>query len=437
MNMPTKPDLDLPPDKSAAEPRGPVMILTVGGTHAPVISAIRQAQPYEAWLVVSDGRDDTRSSRETAERIRQDCGNVTVRILEVPADDPDRILARCSSWLSELRQRFPVERVIADYTGGTKSMSAGLLLAALGQDQVDVQFMTGQRPDLRNVAPGTEAPKTMSADYLLAERELRRIAALFSNHDYSAAYRLCKELSRRLETSRHVPGALRNRVQVALRLNETLANWDNFSHGSAARMAEADHLEGKPSADILDRVGLLEPLSKLGQVNARQSSWLRCADLWLNAQRCARRRRYDDAVARLYRLTEAAVQAQLWERHRIPNPVPWEVCPNELKRDIKPRKLSPPSHDLHASLGLERLIEFLKLKDAKDALILSFDRGKRPDWTSRRNNSILAHGFVSLDEATWNTCSDWVRAKLRPHWQSLEPPQLPTDLLSLLKDIRA
>lgn len=59
----------------------------------------------------------------------------------------------CAAGLAE---RFPGARFIADYTGGTKTMTAALVCTALERDDVTLQLVSGARPDLVAVRDGTE-----------------------------------------------------------------------------------------------------------------------------------------------------------------------------------------------------------------------------------------------------------------------------------------
>ncbi|TXG83026.1 MAG: TIGR02710 family CRISPR-associated protein [Sphingomonadales bacterium] len=418
---------------SAVRPSGQkqiAMLITVGGSADPICSAIRARSPAVVWFIVSDGADGSRSSKEMAIEIGAVFPAVTTQFLDVPPDDPNRTLDLCTQWIRELRKCYPDCAVVADYTGGTKSMSAGLLFAALGADGVEVQFMKGERSSLAGVTAGTEKPIPMTSDYLSADRDLRRAAALFHGYDYAAAHALLESLCARLQRQRLVTKAMSRRIDRGTRLCRMLALWDCFQHKAAAELAEQADESGNPVATVLRQLGLFEPLLKLGRDGDGQSSWPLCADLWLNAQRSAERKRFDDAIARLYRLTEAAIQAQLWTSHKIPNPIPWDSVPPALRKGREPQCLDE-SCRKHAILNLEQRIELLRYINPDDAMARIW-HSERPDWTNKRNHSILAHGFKAIDEKGWKQASQWVTNQLRPFWTACEHPQLPRDLLSLI-----
>jgi len=427
-----------------------VLIASVGGTPEPIASAMNFIKPNAIRFIVSSPEGGSESSRYMVEDLEtvyfKDHKNPEkstkgpglrhletcpedMSIIEVPADSADRIFAECAKLISSIKASYPEHNIIVDYTGGTKSMAGGLLMAALGQDNVKVQVMTGKRENLEQVTKGTEAPHPMTTDYVLAARERSRIATLVKVYDYAAAL----DLSRRLLTSVE---RSKNRQLIKKSISETnllkiLVDWDNFDFAEAAKTARKSYENGGDAGEFLHSSGLLSPLCELDEKGKKQSTWGLCADLWLNAKRSAHRGRYDDATARLYRLTEAVLQAQLFEKYKLPNPVPWEKLPDELKG--KTGQIRGKTYNyIGASLGLEKSIEligYLNMDDDLYRLLVEDNAYKNmKEWLINRNYSILAHGFTRLNENNWNQASQWVESTLRPFWVKIEPPQLPQKL---------
>lgn len=408
----------------ASEAAPIALIVTVGGSPNPVISAIRSRKARVVWFVVSDGANGQASSAgETAGIVAAIGWTVESANHAVPSDDADAAMKRCAELLRDLRRAKPDHDIVVDYTGGTKSMAGGLMWAGL-EAGVTVQFMEGLRSDLNRVEDGSERPRVMTADTLITARTLDRVAALFEKRDYAAALAVAADLKR---LSRGPIARLAGHWQE---LCAILDHWDRFHHKEAARRAESAHDLGSPAADVLERLGLIEPLRKLAATrDSSRPSWLHCADLWLNAQRSAERGRTDDAVARLYRLTEATVQAQLWHRHQIPNPVPTDCVPVDLANGVRRVRGRDGSRSYDGlGLGLVGSLRFLQRLDSNDRLAKAVMDGDHLDgsWIEARNNSILAHGFQPLGENDWKTASKWVETRLRPFWKEVEPPQFPT-----------
>ena len=58
--------------------------------------------------------------------------------------------------IEQARSDFPEAHIIVDYTGGTKSMTAGLTAAALDDGKCDISLVAGRRDDLVVVQDQTE-----------------------------------------------------------------------------------------------------------------------------------------------------------------------------------------------------------------------------------------------------------------------------------------
>lgn len=424
-------------DQEIAVSNAPVILVaTVGGSPQPIRSAMAALRPAVVCFVVSDGTDGRPSSRAEVQtgpadgsaplRDHPDCPS-DFSIVEVPSDNPDRAMATCRASLKSLRQKYPDHRLVADYTGGTKSMTGALLMAALGMEGVDVQFMLGDRPDLVQVKAGTERPVVMSADYVLAERERASIDALIAVFDYGAALGMITRLDARVSGSAVISRGFKREVNAIKQVLSVVDAWDKFDFKEAESKCQAILAQGGIAAKCLSENGFDRALAPLADRRQKEITWPVVSDLWLNAQRCAARGRYDDAVARLYRLTEAVVQAQLWEKHRITNPPPWDKvslhAPHLLQGVSEIRGT--------ARLGLEKLREFLIALDPSDPVSTTFSQtfSQMKKWTQNRNQSILAHGLTPINETMWNTSKQWVSDNLRPFWSHCEMPQLPRKLV--------
>jgi CRISPR-associated protein (TIGR02710 family) len=417
------------------------LICTVGGSPQPIATALRLLRPAAAWFLVSDGKTGKSSRSQVEEReidydstgkrgpglkFAEGCP-ADIRIIPTPADDPDGAYKICRSQLMEASRRFPDHRLVADYTGGTKSMTGALLMAAFAEKGFEVQFMAGERPDLVQVKAGSEKPRRMVPDFILAERSFAEAELAVEAFDYAAAHLLLDELRRRLSTMEtQPPKAWRRRLEQAVAWTALMAKWDAFEHSEAASRAKND----SAMARMLDASGHYQPLVALASGKKDKPDFRICADLWLNALRRAERARYDDAVARLYRLLEATAQAQLWSRYglqsgKMPPPeLPeWMRSPGLLRLDEKEGKE-------YARLGLDKTVEFLRHRDPNDPLVAAYGRGGRqhgPEWLASRNQSILAHGFRCATSRGWKAAHDWTKANLVPFFAA-NPLQLPRQI---------
>ena len=336
----------------------------------------------------------------------------------VPSDDLDGAYTRMRETVSSLSTRFPDARFVADYTGGTKTMTAALVCAALQSDELELQLVSGARRDLVGVVDGTEQAMTVSAARLRLARAMDPYLAAWKRYAY-------QEAATGLEFIRVATDAPdRQHLNLVLVLSRALTRWDYFDHTGALRLLEpyARHVaRNYPS--------MLPTLRLLSQETNPKREPARLIDLWHNARRRASQGRFDDAVARVYRLIEWTAQWLI----RTKLGADTADFPNHLlsdnqdtHRDGQQRiKLSlwaawqvvsdhvpGPAHDLIASHGNELL-----------------------DLLSIRNKSILAHGFTPVADTSWNRMQQWTQDHFLPilyHYAKhagLNQPlqQLPTD----------
>jgi CRISPR-associated protein (TIGR02710 family) len=207
-----------------------------------------------------------------------------------------------------------------------------------------------------------------------------------------------------------LPKAWSSRLDHGLKWTGLMSEWDAFSHRAAAARAQ-----DRTVARMLQATEHLTPLLALGQLEKGKPDWDICADLWLNALRRGERGRYDDAVARLYRLTEAAAQTHLWKRYGLESGrIPLRELPESMPYHVSTdRKTGEP----YVQLALSQTVELLRTRDAGDPLAAAYGSTSEgsahgPPWLTKRNHSILAHGFVSVDEKSWEEARGWVETNV-------------------------
>ena len=417
-----------------------ILLSTVGGSHQPIIKVIGSIAPAHVCFFCTDDssrtgergsllhvtgpgdvikahpRDDRPSLPNIPTQAELEGDRFEWRI--VPADDLDGAYRAMRDAIVSLGARFPGARFIADYTGGTKTMTAALVCAALEQDEVALQLVTGVRRDLIGVADGTEQAMTASVARLRLERAMAPHLAAWKRYEY-------REAAAGLDRIRIVADARdRERLSLALVLSRALACWDDFDHVGALRLIE-------PIARSVARryPSILPTLRLLSNESDPKRQPARLFDLWLNAQRRAIQGRFDDAVARVYRLLEWTAQ--------------WLIS-SKLGADTGdfPSCLLPanvdarPGSDGKIKLGLWAAWQVTRehLQGPARDLIDSHGQELR-DLLSIRNNSILAHGFAAVSQSSWSRTRQWAHDRLLPvldHYAKetgMRKPveQLPTD----------
>lgn len=257
-------------------------------------------------------------------------------------------------------------------------------------------------------------------------QRLKMVEQLVAQRNYGAALAVVPEGDLPKESA---PGRWRSRLVLWRDWLTVMERWDRFDHAGALKLVDRNGGEAGPLGQALAESGLLERLRALAEAKRRPSAAL-CEDLWWNAQRRADLRAYDDAVARLYRLAEAAIQARLFVNHRIDTgAVPSERL-SEAFRSERPN-LKPDAETGCCQLALSDARALLaELEPASP--VPGFWANGTPEWQSRRNHSILAHGFSPLTAEDWDKARAWFAERAGVLWRDLpggaEACQLPDRL---------
>jgi CRISPR-associated protein (TIGR02710 family) len=207
-------------------------------------------------------------------------------------------------------------------------------------------------------------------------------------------------------------------------LSKAFDAWDRFDHAAAFELLEAYRPKiGQVLAQHLNAIKML-----ITESPAQEP--MRLFDLWRNAQRRAAQGRYDDAVARIYRLLEWSAQWLLRRHCGIDTAdIPADRLPEGMTLTLnREGKLQAP---LFAAWELvERLTTGPASRFANE------HRERLRDWIKVRNHSILAHGFTPVGKTEWTVFAGWIDEQMIPmllqEMADLKlrnaPPQLPTSL---------
>ena len=431
-----------------------ILVCTVGGSHQPILTALK-ARPWNRVVFVCTAETErsrgsvamvergivvTRSTQEQVETlpplpVLAGLDRDRWEVLEVPADDPDAIFAALLPRLRALARDHTGTRIVGDFTGGTKSMSAGLTLAAI-EAGLALQLVTGERDDLVRVRDLTQVPIALETRRIAVERTKQILAEGWGRFAYQEA----AEGFSRLRSELREEGWGRSELSPLTRaweLSEAYAAWDRFDHRRAAgdlRKYRALEIGGR--TDWHSRA--------LTLAERPQDRWtaLALADLWANARRCAARGRYDDAVGRWYRLCEGIAQWLLWADFKIATAsVPVERLPDDIRAGVE-------IDNGAAKLGLRRAWE-LYMRLRPEGALAAFAQKPAGDGKNEfdrlndnlqiRNESILAHGFRPVSADDWNKVAGWtagglprvMAAEAERLGEAHELPQLPIVLPAL------
>jgi CRISPR-associated protein (TIGR02710 family) len=297
-------------------------------------------------------------------------------------------------------------QVVVDFTGGTKCMSAALALQAhpWGCRFSYVGGTERTKDAVGVVVSGKEQVlHTQNPWEALGFRAVADAVTLFDQGAYGAAGQLLEEARRQV----HDP-ARKRELATLKAVADAYDAWDRFDHPAAGRLL-GDAVKGENDLRALfgperaERLrGLLERHREwVGRLAASQGPTRELmADLLANARRCGARKRFDDGVARLYRVIEALAQLRLGEDYDIPDTgrVPLERLPEGLRA-----AKAGQAQEGAVKLGLQDA--YVLLRERGDGLGECFHRRRLGDPKKSnlqaRNGSILAHGFAPVGEKVY------------------------------------
>jgi CRISPR-associated protein (TIGR02710 family) len=399
-----------------------VLVCTVGGSHQPVIAAINETKKRSASIFVAfictdrdpattahgsrvqvEGKGKVIKEKPTDEKpslpnipTQCDLEEGKFEVLIVPADDLSKVFEETRKYLTKLGKRFPKAVLAADYTGGTKTMTAGLIMAALERDDIELRLVMGSRDNLNKVDDGRSGEASVEA--VRVYRSMRPFIEAWGTYGYGTAARGLNRID--LPKDEQIKGEL----LIATGTSEAFDAWDRFDHAKALPILKKYASRIREAGKYLTFLKILADASENRNPDAREPAHL--VDLWLNAERRGVQGRYDDAVARGYRLLEWTAQWLLRTRAEIDTGnVPEGKIPEgvELTKNSKGENQA----GLYAAWKLveAHLGEELKIK---------IDFNRMLNHLKKRNESILAHGYCAVKEADWNEFQEYLTGFVLP-----------------------
>ena len=400
----------------AQELRCESMVMTVGFQKEPIILSILCMKPQRVILLHTEG------SRATALEVENDPDIESMKIeitplfiTEYDASENYRVIR------DEALARTSGVTVI-DPTGGRKVMVASLALIAFylrfpmvyvhGVEEAGVTF------------PFTERLRFIENPFdFFGDADLSLVEEQFNCHLYEAAFRICQQLERRV---RHP--ATHSKMTMLRDLIGVYRDWDAFIHSSVPE-------DRRPQPPLNERLGnIMVDFCRLGfqkflpeNVDANLSflksldeTWadkrnisdeFRLVDVFASALRrgSENQKKYDDAIARLYRCLEMCSTVKLMALGLGDTAKPdYEsfcssagVTKAQLGSSFGKRKRRKlPSE----RLGLEDQMTILAIAGENIAKIYGSLRRRKSGSDSLmeiRNRSILAHGTNPVTEKHW------------------------------------
>ncbi|MDI6821569.1 MAG: TIGR02710 family CRISPR-associated CARF protein [Actinomycetota bacterium] len=289
---------------------------------------------------------------------------------------------------------FSSEDIVCDFTSGTKAMSVGLAFGAFAKGCQILSYVTGKRDENGRVISGTERVLPIFFSEIMYDSKIAEIQRFFNLYEFEAALNIIETLKsnsiiKTLESKEDKLTEIKNLEKVISAYN----HWDKFDHKKAYQILRQASpklrlkwLGGKSDSQ-------LKFLGQLAENNKADSE--KAVDLSCNAERCAAKGRFDDGVARLYRLIEFLAEIELRQKYGIDTS---NVDLSKLKPEHKEKYQNLRDEETgRIKLGLFKAYELLA--DLNNDLGRAFlENSKLKSLLGSRNVSILAHGFKPVGE---------------------------------------
>lgn len=363
------------------------LFCTVGGTRAPILAAIREHAPDRVVFICSSDDQATWAKGSYTEVETKEPTIATEaglpagswEVIRVPSDDPDQTVAAITGPLGRAAK---AGKCIADYTGGTKSMSAALFAVASQTRDVRISLVTGPRANLVKMFPEV-APRARLLPLVKVERARleERVAECWSRYAYG-------EADRAIETA--LPEARDDVVDRWQTMSRAYAMWDAWNHRGAFDLLRIFKQFVPDEA--------LRALHRMATAPSNREADARLAvDMYAAASRRACSQHYDAAVLRLYRVLEWVAQWSLRWEHQVDTG-------NVRKDDARVFHLAKEAPNgkfvlscnqaWRAVAELDGPLQGVAARLGNDVLKLAL----------KRNESVLAHGQGPLGEKDFESC---------------------------------
>ncbi|WP_152971914.1 TIGR02710 family CRISPR-associated CARF protein [Desulfatitalea tepidiphila] len=407
-----------------------LMIVSLGGSPEPIRLSIGRYRPEQVIFFAS--HDSAALAGETLAAL-----DYKPRLAFEITEDPNSLL-ECFRKARQCVQRARIsglapDRVMLDYTGGTKVMTAALLLAGIDQ-RYHYNYVGGDRRDKEGVGvvlSGHERLFTeMSPWAVWAEEERRQIVTLFNRRRYAAVIEIIDGL---LEND--LPTSIGGYFKFVRQAAYAFLRWDQFELKQAMGQLQkaqdllAAHRRDFPNAELdafRDELGLLS--MRLEDILTQTKDLMEphpllVADLLNNARRQMADKRNDDAAARIYRALELYGQICFRQSTGLDNDaVPPSAVPAEIRAEFEAKYRDTKTQKL--KLPLQATFRFLRHSGHEAGERFQARQNEIKKIQSNRNHSILAHGLKPVSDKAVESVFATVAAFL----EFLDPydfPQLP------------
>jgi len=240
----------------------------------------------------------------------------------------------------------------------------------------------------------------------LAVNEKKQIGLLFNQFQFKAAKELADALINRTTKNKSLFKLLSHMI-------DGYYKWDLFRHNEAfdlfkrARLTELTEFDDKSLQSFAHTTQDLMPFLENVVNNKKSPSILLVLDMYSNAERRFKEGKLDDAILRLYRLVEMIAQQQLFIQYSIDSS---DVSPASIPKPLRAKFERDYRKHYQGKIKIPQAAAFELLEALNNDIGKAFKNNEKQfrEVQSSRNNSYLAHGFISSKDKTYLHLRDFV-----------------------------
>jgi len=395
------------------------MIITVGGTSAPIIETIKSSQPNYIIFIASEDTKD-----KTVPEILKSIDGKEISIEKLIVDNPNN-LDDCFNKAREasrmLEDRGPGVNIIADPTGGTKLMTAGLSIVS-ARKGYEFSYVSGEKRNkdgIGTVISGYEKTRLFNNPYRSYAVLIKdNIINLINHGQHEAASRFIND------NMRQISEGIKPIFSCVTKICKAYNLWDNWDHEQSLSIFNECKLKDiMVAAKRWGEYGIAnfineteESIEFLKQLHEKSYNRKKhvgtkiipteelILDLISNSRRRYREYKFDDAVIRLYKTIELKARMELLNEYGIDNSdVKLDDIPDEdLKKKIQENNFNEKEGKYKIGLLLSyKLLKSLNNKFGES--FFSSDHSKHiMDIQQKRNQSWLIHSNKRMKENDFN-----------------------------------
>jgi len=380
------------------------LIVTVGtGTRPevnivrPLVKTIKDSRPDFLVLVVTEASERFGEEIKTNLKWPEEAG-FTVLLRDF--DDFQAVFREVNQVFRRLAAMgYAPDEIQVDFTSGTKAMSSGAVSAGIFHQCQSLKYITGERRH-GVVVDGTEKFLTVSPLAIYARHDLKLARELILR----LRFRTAEEILRAVNAVLLDPEEQQERDQLRL-VAQAYWAWDIFDHKEAGFRFSKIAWDSLGDSPYRPAEAALDLLSHLAGEDDRTRSQALILDLYNNACRRALEGKYDDAVARLYRVVELFAQQLLRFVFDLDSgDVDLTKVPVSL-HDLLEKHRDPSDRKIKVGLHLD----YLLLAELGHPVGHAFlDNAPLRGRLGERNQTILAHGLKSVSQSLFNKLKEGI-----------------------------